>query len=83
MLNKIKASKDYEEMNDEGNVVWLLMEIRKITYLSDEKEDPFVSAVGTASRLYGLVQERESLANYYDTWTNMAEVLKHKGGGFV
>ena len=83
MLNKIKASRNYEEMNDEGNVIWLLTEIRKITYLSDEKEDPFISAVGTASRMYRLVQEQENLANYYDTWTNMAEVLKHKGSGFV
>ena len=67
MLNKVKASEDYEEMNDEGNAVWLLTKIRKITYLSDEKEDPFVSTVGSASRLYKLVQERESLINYYET----------------
>ena len=48
-----------------------------------KKEDPFMSAATTASKLYKLVQERESVTTYYDSWSNMAEVVKQKGGGFV
>ena len=83
MINKLKALDDYEDFNDEADCARLLREIRKITYLTDEKEDPFMSAATTSSKLYKLVQERETVTGYYDTWSNMAEVVKQKGGGFV
>ena len=83
MLNKIRAIDDYEEFNDKADCARLLSEIRKITYLTDEKEDPFMSAATTSSKLYRIVQERETVTDYYDTWSNMVEVVKQKGGGFV
>ena len=82
MMNKLKALDDYDKINDEADCAKLLREIRKITYLSDEKEDPFMSAAMTSSKLYKLIQDRELVTDYYDTWLNMAKVVKQKGGGF-
>ena len=45
MMNKLKALDEYDEINDEANCTKLHREIRKITYLSDKKEDLFMSAV--------------------------------------
>ena len=84
MINKLKAIEDYEKFNDNADSARLLQEIRRITYLSDEKEDPFMSAATTgSSKLYKMVQDRETVTTYHDTWSNMAEVVRQKGGGFV
>ena len=80
MINRLKANEDYKDMNDEGDCARLLQHSRSITYLTHQKEDPFMVAVGTTGRLYyKLLQDRESSTSYYDTWINIAEVLKLKG----
>ena len=48
MINKFKALDEYDEINNRANCARLLREVRKITYLSDEKEDPFMSAATTS-----------------------------------
>ena len=83
LLSKIKANDDFEEMNDAANTVWLIGEIRKITYLADKKEDTFLSGISTTTRLYRLTQDRDNIITYYETWVNMAEVLRQKAGTFV
>ena len=40
-------------------------------------------AAKTSNKLHRLVQDQESVTDYYNTWSNMAEVVKQKGGGFV
>ena len=83
MVNKLKALDNFDDFNDKADSAELLTEIRKITYLTDDKEDPFMSAAKTSNKLHRLVQDRESLTDYYSTWSNMAEVVKQKGGGFI
>ena len=84
VINKLKALNEYEKMNNKEDCAKLLTKIiRNIRYLLDEKEDPFVSVVASASKLYKLTQGRENLTQYYDTWSNMSEVVKIKGGGFI
>ena len=81
MQNKLKAIKDFQEMENDGNVTKLLKDIRGISHQLETNTSVYDS-LDEAKRLYYAYKQGEDETNdkHLKNYKNLIEVIEHFGG---
>ena len=83
MQSRMRASKEFKRNHETSNCLWLLKEIKGITFQFEMSRNIFVAINVAKEKVYAYRQKsHQSLADYYKEFCSMIDVLEHYGGRF-
>ena len=83
MQSRVQASKEFKKNHEISNCLWLLKEIKGITFQFEVSRNIFVAIDVAKENVYAYRQKsHQSLADYYKEFCSMVDVLEHYGGRF-